>query len=194
MEQRSGRRLRAVLRRPLRTALGGRLGSGFISPRRRRDRHQRARRRGRHADLGRAARRHDIPGAAGRHRRDERPRGAQDRREESSVARSARRTNLLDRRMGDRDRQSVRLPPRQHGAERHRRRGSGTGSNLAAQSEGAGVYVDMIQTTPRSIRGNSGGPLVNALGEVIGVNSSISRRAAARSGSASRSRSIGRGA
>src|SRR6202049_4148875 len=48
-----------------------------------------------------------------------------------------------------------------------------TGRNLAAQSEGAGVYVDMIQTDAAINPGNSGGPLVNAAGEEIGVNSSI---------------------
>ena len=50
---------------------------------------------------------------------------------------------------------------------------SATGRNILPTGEQTGLYLDMIQTDAAINPGNSGGPLTNALGEVIGVNSSI---------------------
>jgi serine protease Do len=50
---------------------------------------------------------------------------------------------------------------------------SGAHRNILPSGEQTGLYFDMIQTDAAINPGNSGGPLTNALGEVIGVNSSI---------------------
>jgi serine protease Do len=50
---------------------------------------------------------------------------------------------------------------------------SATGRNILPSRDQPGLYLDMIQTDAAINPGNSGGPLANALGEVVGVNSSI---------------------
>ncbi|HEU4587711.1 MAG TPA: trypsin-like peptidase domain-containing protein [Gemmatimonadales bacterium] len=50
---------------------------------------------------------------------------------------------------------------------------SATGRNILPSGDQPGMYLDMIQTDAAINPGNSGGPLTNALGEIVGVNSSI---------------------
>src|SRR3989475_3331831 len=50
---------------------------------------------------------------------------------------------------------------------------SAVGRNLLPSQGQSGIYVGMIQTDAAINPGNSGGPLANAVGEGVGVNSSI---------------------
>jgi serine protease Do len=45
--------------------------------------------------------------------------------------------------------------------------------NILPSRDQTGLYLDMIQTDASINPGNSGGPLANALGDIVGVNSSI---------------------
>ena len=169
---RADRGRRARRRRSVRWSFGGRAASASRRTRLRLhlradgdDRDERARRRGRDTrSRSRCATARRFPREAARHGRDERPRGAQDRREESSrrAARQLGRHLLIGEwaiaignpygfLLGNTEPSVTAGVISAHRAQPRRR---------AARA--AATYVDMIQTDASINPGNSGGPLVNA--------------------------------